>query len=163
MNRMLHTLQSNGSTLPVRHEDQVSPCQPSVSRSIVESAAPSLRSIITSPSESQHARMTMRSETEAIGKAYITFCADQPLPLFPKEGFVESLSDRADDTLFAVIAIASRYTIHTQDSQLFRDTAHLRIMASIGKGNVQISTLQALCLVILFDFTCTSSLFHPNE
>jgi hypothetical protein len=158
VHKILDTLQSNcgihqsGSYRP-------SPATHSTHDSVVESRAPPLTTIISSQLSSRQTRLTHRANIERLGKTYLTFCADQPLPLFPRDGFVESLLNRTDATLFAIIATSLRHahrfedTSHYQDSLTFRDAAHSKVMAEIGHGNVDLHTLQALCLVVFLDFT----------
>lgn len=153
VHKFLDTLQSNVSIDQFDSRYQPSGGMHSMHDSVVESGAPPLTTIIRQP--------TQRVEIERLGKVYLTFCADQPLPLFPRDDFVVSLLARPDATLFGIVANALRYASdsednsHRQDSHLFRNAAHSKVMADIGHGDVELSTLQALCLVILFDFAST--------
>lgn len=158
VNRILDTLQSNGVNNQPRNQDQPPPSGNCINDHANEIAIPSFITLIDSQPGTTHLRLTNREAIEKIGKVYMRFCANQPLPLFPMEDFVESLFTRADATLFAIIAVSLRYTRETEEilrfsnSQAFRDAAHSRIMADVGEGNVSICTLQALCLIVLFDF-----------
>lgn len=136
--------------------------------STVEAPIP-LTAIIGGQPESKQVRRTRRGEIEELGKAYMTFCADQPLPLFPRDRFVESLLDRADATLFAIIANSLRHISDAEDStcsresRIFRDAAHSRVMEDVGQGSVEISTLQALCLIVFFDFASESQYLRISD
>ena len=159
VHKILDTLQSNGSIDQVGERYRPSPGTHSMHDSITDSRVLPLTAIISSRSTSKQTKLTHRVQIERLGQAFLTFCADQPLPLFQRDGFVESLLDRADSTLFAIIANSLRLAPdsedapHNQDSLTFRDAAHAKIMADIGGGNVHLFTLQALCLVVFFDFT----------
>jgi hypothetical protein len=159
VHRILDTLHSNGSIDEVGERYRPSPGTLSMNDSIIDSRALRLTAIISSQSTSRQTKLTHRVQIERLGQVFLTFCADQPLPLFQRDGFVESLLDRADAALFAIIANSMRHAPdiedapHNQDCLTFRDAAHTRIMADIGRGNVHLFTLQALCLVVFFDFT----------
>lgn len=158
VHRILDTLQSNGGTDQLSECYRPSPGTHSMHDSIVGGRTPPLTAIISSQSSSRQTRLMHRVRIERLGEAYLTFCADQPLPLFQRHGFVESLLDRADVTLFAIIANSLRNAhnsedaSHYQDSLTFRDAAQAKVMADIGRGNVGLSTLQALCLIVFYDF-----------
>lgn len=159
VNLILDTLRSKGVNEQMCSQCQVTPGEDHIHDDTGEIETPSsLVALIGSHEGSRQARLTKRTELEEIGEVYMRFCANQPLPLFPAEGFVESLFTRADVTLFAIIAISLRYTrkardgSHFLDSQAFRDAAQSRIMANIGQGKVDITTLQALCIVVIYDF-----------
>lgn len=156
---ILETLQPTLMHEQATNQHRSSPGANSVHGGTTESVASSLATIISSQPVSRHTRFMRRREIEEIGQTYIKYCADQPLPLFPREGFVNSLLDRADATLFAIIANSLRCTSQTgetsrfADPRTFRDAAYARIMVDVGQGHVAMTTLQALCLVVLFDFT----------
>lgn len=162
VNRILGTMHSSGVADQFRDHQQSAPDVHSVHDNIVGTPLPPLTAIIGSQPVSRSMRLARGKEIEDIGQAYLSFCADQPLPLFSKEGFVESLLDRADSTLFGIIANSLRYNsaiegaLHRKDSQTFRDAAHSRAMADVGQGQVGLPTLQTLCLIAFFDFTSKS-------
>lgn len=166
VHRILDILQSNRVVDQGRDSGRVSSDLHSTPGNAVETAAPSLNAIINSQLESRQVRSIHRKEIEELGKAYMTFCADQPLPLFPRERFVESLLDRSDATLFGILANSLRFMSSSdgspcsQDSRAFRDAAHSKTVVDVSQGNVGVSTLQALCLVVLFDFASKSQGLH---
>ncbi|KAF3038536.1 hypothetical protein E8E12_008223 [Didymella heteroderae] len=158
VHKILDTLQSNGAIDLSAECHQSSPVAHSMHDSIVETRFPPLTAIIGTQPSSRQMRFMKRRQIETLGRAYLTFRADQPLPLFPRDGFVESLLDRADATLFAIIANSLRHAhdledaSHYRDSWIFRDAAHSKVMVDVGHGDVGTPTLQALCLIVLFDF-----------
>lgn len=158
---IMDTLQSNVAIDPSDECHQSASRAHSMHDSTVESRAQPLTAIISSQSSSRQTRLTHRVSIERLGKAYVTFCADQPLPLFPKDAFVDSLLARPDATLFSILANALRHVSdpedvsYCRDGQTFRDAAHTKIMADIGHGDAGLPTLQALCLVIFYDFAST--------
>lgn len=159
VSRILDTLQSNEAS----NQEQASPQFYSGVTGIHDNTAgtttPPLMLLISGQPESRSTRLMLSKSIKEVGNTYISFCADQPLPLFPRTGFIESLFDRADSVLFLVISISSRFVQGERqapiswDGQPFREAAHSRAMTDVTKGNVTITTLQALCLIILFDFT----------
>ncbi|QSZ34383.1 hypothetical protein DSL72_005975 [Monilinia vaccinii-corymbosi] len=99
----------------------------------------------------------------SIAKTYLLYCDCQPLPLFYRKGFVETLNERDPEVIFSVLALAIRFS----DEEDFRDhqielitgyveAARSIISGRIFGGRVELSTLQSLCLLSLVDFTSTS-------
>lgn len=158
VHRILDTLQTNGGITQSGERQRPSPSAHSMHGSIAESRVPPLTALIGNQPSSMQMRLMQRVKIERLGEAYLDFCADQPLPLFPRDGFVESLLARPDATLFAILANALRHasafedSVYLLDSQSFRDAAHSKIISNIGHGDAGLPTLQALCLIVLFDF-----------
>jgi hypothetical protein len=95
-----------------------------------------------------------------IAELYLLYCDSQPLPLFHRDGFLASLQTREAELLFAILALASRfsYTYHnsTDSASLvngYAEVARGLIMKRVSEGPVELSTLQCLCLLSLVDFT----------
>ncbi|KEY74924.1 hypothetical protein S7711_01278 [Stachybotrys chartarum IBT 7711] len=89
----------------------------------------------------------------------------QPLPLFHRESFVSTFPNRPLEVVYAVLAGALRFAgraprrIRLESVPSIRsctERAHTLAMASVTKGRVEISTLQALCLLALLYFNGTS-------
>lgn len=158
VHRILDTLQANTGTAQSVGRQNPSPDAHSIHGYVAESRVPPLKAIIGSQPSSMHMRSMLSGRIEMIGEVYLALCADQPLPLFPRDGFVESLLARPDATLFAIVANSLRHAsgpednFSQRDSHIFRDASHSRIMADIGDGDADLSTLQALCLIVVFDF-----------
>lgn len=118
---------------------------------------PPLTVMLNGGADSEQVRRLRKDEIKELGETYLMFCANQPLPLFPMENFLESLFDRDDSTLSAIIANALRYSRGVasdtvgQGDRALRDSAHLLAMKQIGQGKVDISTLQTLCLIVFYD------------
>lgn len=100
VSRILDTLQSNEAS----NQEQASPQFYSGVTGIHDNTAgtttPPLMLLISGQPESRSTRLMLSKSIKEVGNTYISFCADQPLPLFPRTGFIESLFDRADSVLF---------------------------------------------------------------
>ena len=158
VNIILDTLQSTEGGNNTTNRGWSSPVRQSTHNSIVEVTTPPLSVLIRDRPVSSQTKQSRRREIEALASTYLAFCASQPLPLFPKEGFVESIFERSDATLFAIIAASLRYIDSTgtssqdRDAHAFREAAQSLAMEDIARGDVSTSTLQTLCLVVFFDF-----------
>lgn len=164
VDRIVNTLQSS------QPDNTSSPLASSQQASQGHTTGTSVQPItatIGSSLESAKLRQLGRVEIEALGESYQRYCACQPLLLFPMEAFVDSLVNRPDSVLFAVLATALRYTqcvgawSHDQHAHTFRQTALSLAMEDIAHGDVRLSTLQTLCLVVFFDFE-SKSVFYPR-
>ncbi|ESZ91523.1 C6 transcription factor [Sclerotinia borealis F-4128] len=96
----------------------------------------------------------------SIAKTYLLYCDCQPLPVFCRKDFVESINERDPEVIFSVLALAIRFS----DDDIFLDNqselvtgyveaARSIISGRIFGGRVELSTLQSLCLLSLVDFT----------
>ena len=155
VNKILDALQSTDAAPNATNLRRFSSAQRSTHDSTAETTSSPLIALEGDHSESLDRRKLRTEEIQRFGESYLEFCSCQPLPLFPKEGFVESLSKRSDSTLFAIIANSLRYTrgaAHDKDGHTFREAAHSLAVESITRGEVEISTLQTLCLIVFYDF-----------
>ena len=65
---------------------------------------------------------------------------------------------RSDSTLFAILASALPFRPGTtsshrlDDAHTFMNAAHSLAMEHVAQGDIDVSTLQTLCLIVLFDF-----------
>ena len=91
---------------------------------------------------------------------YLLYCDCQPLPLFRRHGFIQSLSTRDTEVLFAMLALTLRFSENASflddRHELARDymeTSRKTIMKKVTDGMVELSTIQSLCLISLVDFT----------
>lgn len=98
----------------------------------------------------------------SIAKTYLLYCDCQPLPVFCRKEFIETLSERDPEVILSILALAIRFS----DEDVFRDNqfelvagyveaARSIISGKIFGGRVELSTLQSLCLLSLVDFTST--------
>ncbi|KAM0147739.1 hypothetical protein ACHAPG_010399 [Botrytis cinerea] len=96
----------------------------------------------------------------SIAKTYLLYCDCQPLPVFCRNRFVETINERDPEVIFSILALAIRFS----DDDMFRDNqselitgyveaAQSIISARIFGGRIELSTLQSLCLLSLVDFT----------
>ncbi|XPS75780.1 hypothetical protein M3J07_007847 [Ascochyta lentis] len=158
VNKIFNILQSTEGSGSTNDRDWSPPIRPSTQASTVEAIIPPLIAMIGNHHESSHIKQLKKAEIEALGNTYLTLCACQPLPLFPKDGFVESLFERSDAVLFAIIASSLQHvhvtnnSSQTDDAHAFREAAQSLVTQCIASGNVGIATMQALCLVVCFDF-----------
>ncbi|KAF8847409.1 hypothetical protein BDZ45DRAFT_329912 [Acephala macrosclerotiorum] len=84
---------------------------------------------------------------------YLRYCDCQPLPLFHRSTFMQTLQDRDPEVLFSILALALRFG-DTLDANVFGhfEAARSRVSKRVSDGSVELSTLQALCLLTLVDF-----------
>ncbi|CAI7607356.1 unnamed protein product [Penicillium bialowiezense] len=95
-----------------------------------------------------------------IAELYLLYCDSQPLPLFHRGSFLASLQTREAELLFAILALASRfsYSHHSGNDPEglvdgYAEIARGLVMKRVSEGPVELSTLQCLCLLSLVDFT----------
>ncbi|KAF4968997.1 hypothetical protein FSARC_3651 [Fusarium sarcochroum] len=87
---------------------------------------------------------------EVIGHAYLRYCECQPLPLFDHSTFIGSLSTRDPELVYAVTAAvcwACPNECELGEKADYVELAHTLAMARVTKGNVELSTIQTLCLL----------------
>ncbi|CZR51346.1 related to C6 transcription factor [Phialocephala subalpina] len=88
-------------------------------------------------------------------KTYLQYCDCQPLPLFHCGTFMQTLQDRDPEVLFSILALALRFrdneSLASNVSGHF-EAARSRVSKRLSDGNVELSTIQTLCLLTLVDF-----------
>jgi hypothetical protein len=96
----------------------------------------------------------------SVTKLYLQFCDCQPLPLFDADELANSLESRDQETLFAILALALRFSKDAilQDNVVeftegYAESARKLVIKRVIQGPVELSTLQALCLLSCVDFT----------
>lgn len=101
-----------------------------------------------------------------IAELYLLYCDSQPLPLFYRDSFLATLQTRDTELLFAILALAFRfsYTYHnsadsTSLTNSYAEVSRGLVMKRISEGPVELSTLQCLCILSLVDFTSRSLAF----
>ncbi|KAF7556349.1 hypothetical protein G7046_g6323 [Stylonectria norvegica] len=90
---------------------------------------------------------------QAVAPHYLEFCDCQPLPLFRRDGFLDSLSRRSEEVLIAIIGMAARFSDHsTGESQEYCKEVQASIAKKVIGGCFELGTLQAMCLLALLHF-----------
>jgi hypothetical protein len=91
-------------------------------------------------------------------RLYLAFCNYQPLPLFSSGDFLENFMSRDTSLICVVQAIALRFDAvsESSDSHLQKLVGRARslVMNQITNGVLEVSSLQTLCLLALFEFSC---------
>jgi hypothetical protein len=93
------------------------------------------------------------------GRLYLTWCHRQPLQLFEEDGFLESLETRDYELVLALQSLCLRFAARTdqnessEEARSMADTSYRLAMERIARGEVQLSTLQTLCVLSMVDFT----------
>jgi len=94
---------------------------------------------------------------------YFQFCHMQPLWLFDRVDLANP-EECCEEVILSLLALALRYSSHAyfegRSEKLTRKYAQLareHVMFRIAHGNVQLPTLQSLCMLALANFLCESS------
>ncbi|EED19234.1 conserved hypothetical protein [Talaromyces stipitatus ATCC 10500] len=93
-------------------------------------------------------------------RLFLTYCSCQPLPLFHHDSFFASLSARDTELVDAIQALAFRFSeggitdpIIEQQINIQTENCRKQVMDRLANGTVELSTLQALCLLSLIEHT----------
>lgn len=99
----------------------------------------------------------------AVVKLFAYHCHCQPLPLFHIEHLLESAETYNWEVLLAILAVALRFSDDVafhgdklQHSHIYAEKAIQLVMRKVAAGEVRISSLQALCLLVFVDLTGSS-------
>ncbi|KAH6698382.1 fungal-specific transcription factor domain-containing protein [Leptodontidium sp. MPI-SDFR-AT-0119] len=91
---------------------------------------------------------------------YLQYCDCQPLPLFQRSSFIRTLRNRKPEVLLSILAVALRFsedrqsrTNHARVANGYVEACRTIISKQVFEGNVELSTIQALCLLTIVDFT----------
>ena len=102
-----------------------------------------------------------------MANTYLLYCESQPLPLFHRTNFVETVKYRDPEVLFALLALTARYLEHEIFHQNpmdlvdgYQEAALNIVSRKIFEGRVELSTLQSLCLLSLVDFASKNPLIY---
>ena len=119
----------------------------------------------SNPIKVKKASDTYRSETvqepdlRELGHLYLIWCHNQPLVLFDANTFVESLPRRDRELILALQTLALRFppgSLKPQDqerlSSMAKESRNI-VMNRLADGQVNLSTLQTLCILSMVDFT----------
>ena len=93
---------------------------------------------------------------KAVGESYLLYCDCQPIPLFQRDSFMQTLHSREPELLFALLAMAGRFLEHPMSrisADDYLEKSRRLVMGRICEGKVELSTLQTLCLLSMVDFT----------
>lgn len=138
-----------------------------LSSSSIEQMSELPRRYILSPTQSQeraeHASIYTLppwEEIVAAAELYLLYCDCQPLPLFDRDSFINTLETRDPEVLLSMLALTSRFSndVNTR-SNLFEivkgyiEAARGLVIRRLSDGPIELSTLQSLCLMSLVEFT----------
>ncbi|EEA23112.1 C6 transcription factor, putative [Talaromyces marneffei ATCC 18224] len=101
-----------------------------------------------------------------IAQAFLVYCDCQPLALFHRQTFLASLGHRDPEIVYTILALAIRFcspdilndaggntaSLHALVPS-YMEAARERVIKRVLSGPVEISTLQALCLLSMVDYT----------
>ncbi|KAF2796789.1 hypothetical protein K505DRAFT_156496 [Melanomma pulvis-pyrius CBS 109.77] len=112
-----------------------------------------------SPSISEPGLPPLEVITHA-AEVYLQYCDCQPLPLFHRATFMQTMRDRDPEIIFSLLALTLRFLEppHVQHGQLspisgYVEAARSLVSRKIFDGAIELSTIQALCLLTLVDFS----------
>lgn len=89
----------------------------------------------------------------------MTWCHRQPLQLFEEDNFLDSLATRDHELIMALQSLSLRFAAGTTEKEISEKTKSLAdmsyrlVMERVAQGEVQLSTLQTLCVLSMVDFT----------
>lgn len=98
------------------------------------------------------------------GRLYMTWCHRQPLQLFEEDSFLDSLDTRDHELMLALQSLCLRFAAGTSQvdnserTRSMADMSYRLVMERIAQGEVQLSTLQTLCVLSMVDFTAGRTL-----
>ncbi|EGX90202.1 C6 transcription factor [Cordyceps militaris CM01] len=120
-------------------------------------APPSVNSAYNVGVQSQLPRLPVlsRQGREQVAGAYLAFCWCQFLPLFESQNFVASFTDQPPELVYAVAALAINHIAPDRDqvskSAEYAHATYQLVMRHIAQGQVELSTIQAICLLVVAD------------
>lgn len=106
-----------------------------------------------------------QSELVTMGRLYLTWCHGQPVTLFNADTFLESLPFRDKELILALQTFSLRFPPSDLTPQRrerldgMEREARSIVMGKIADAEVEISTLQALCILSMVEF---ASKFHKT-
>lgn len=101
----------------------------------------------------------------SVSELYLLYCESQPLPLFCRTSFVDTLSSRDPEIIYAILALSTRFSESSNGSSnelvnmvnSYTETTRNLVSKRVWEGPVELSTLQSLCILSLVDFTSKCS------
>lgn len=106
---------------------------------------------------------TSDDQLQETGQLYLKWCHGQPLSLFDPDTFLDSLQSRDEELLYCLRALTGRFppgslTPEKRDSlDLLATSARRLVMNRIADSEMELSTLQSLCILSMIDFMGTRS------
>ena len=96
---------------------------------------------------------------------YLIYCHAQPLPLFHRDSFLNSLGSRDPEIIYAMLALSIRFSddVNSTTNDLtslinsYTEVARGLVMKRVSEGPIELSTLQSLCLLSLVDFASNTT------
>lgn len=152
MSRLIQQL--SPENLNIRQASAPSDQLPSPQASRLSDAGPS-REIESIPSSGTFTD----DELNEMGRTYLTWCHGQPITLFDEASFLMSLKSRDPELLCAIGALTERFpprslTDHSKELiESLSQRSRRAVMDKIADGEVQLSTLQSLCVLSICNFT----------
>ncbi|KAL4948478.1 hypothetical protein BDW69DRAFT_203513 [Aspergillus filifer] len=106
-----------------------------------------------------------KSVAQTALQLFHTYCNYQPLPLFHHESFPATAGNRDPELLLAMQALGLPFNGNgiadpeiEQQVQDWTERSRRMVMARVTEGSVELSTLQALCILIFIDHAKGSAL-----
>lgn len=101
----------------------------------------------------------------SMSELYLLYCDSQPLPLFCRTGFLDTLGSRDPEIIYAMLALSTRFSESSYGSSnelvgivnSYTETARNLVAKRVWEGPIELSTLQSLCILSLVDFTSKCS------
>ncbi|KAJ5671765.1 hypothetical protein N7507_000892 [Penicillium longicatenatum] len=100
------------------------------------------------------------SHDQSAVQLYLTFCNSQPLPLFPQGISATSLCGRDPELVLSIEALGLRFRGNgvkefpiEQEITSKTEMSCQMVMKRLADGNLELSTIQALCLLSMLEFT----------
>ncbi|PWY87756.1 hypothetical protein BO70DRAFT_332957 [Aspergillus heteromorphus CBS 117.55] len=153
-NRMGEVLDALGQNTSRREQQATAPPPPPPPPPIVLSNA------ATSATSNPMTPFPTWEKVLSIAELYLIYCHSQPLPLFHRESFLDSLGARDPEIIYAMLALSIRFSSNdcsdpngpTVLINSYTEVARSLVMRRVSEGPVELSTLQSLCLLSLVDF-----------
>ncbi|RDL36372.1 C6 transcription factor [Venustampulla echinocandica] len=118
---------------------------------------PSRASGNINPSET---RLPSWEVIQTAAETYLLYCDCQPLPLFHRSTFIQTLRSRDGEVIFSLLALAARFledpalrASQVSSVHEYMEAARTIVSKKVFDGVVELSTIQTLCLLSLVDFT----------
>ncbi|WYZ42409.1 hypothetical protein EsH8_VI_000108 [Colletotrichum jinshuiense] len=108
-----------------------------------------------SPSNSPNPAESQLMQT---GRRYLLWFHGQPITLFTEETFLQSLASRDPELILSLQSLVLRFppgSLTTRTKEMLNNKAkeaRRLVMERVTEGRVELSTLQSLCLLSMFEF-----------
>ncbi|PYH96777.1 C6 transcription factor [Aspergillus ellipticus CBS 707.79] len=158
--RMGEVLDAVGQNTSRREQQATAPSHPTV-----------LSNAVTSATSSPITPFPTWEKVLSVAKLYLIYCHSQPLPLFHRDGFLDSLATRDPEIIYAMLALSTRFSSSdcsdtngfTALINSYTEVARSLVMRRVSEGPVELSTLQSLCLLSLVDFANLDGNTHRSS